>query len=52
MTILIGILFVIGGLSGGFVLKGTESTTGLAWLGLLMILWGLWSGYRKAKKDM
>lgn len=40
-SIIIGVLFVIGGLSGGMVLRGTKSSGGLAVVGLVMIVFGV-----------
>lgn len=37
----LGILFVIGGLSGSMVLRGTNSSGGLAVVGLALIGWGI-----------
>jgi uncharacterized membrane protein YfcA len=39
-TLIIGIVFIFGGLSGGMVLRGTESGLALAGLGLVLCLWG------------
>ena len=41
VNIIIGIVFVIGGLSGKLVLIGTESGVALAVLGGVMALWGV-----------
>ena len=40
-NLLVGILFVLGGLSGQFVLKGTDSGLGLAGVGLCLIVLGV-----------
>jgi hypothetical protein len=42
-NIFIGIVFIIGGLSGQMVIRGTNSSGGLAILGVGLVLWG---GYR------
>src|SRR3954470_4421447 len=39
-SIIMGVLFVIGGLSGGLVLRGTGSSGALAVVGLVMIVIG------------
>ncbi len=39
--IIIGAVMVIGGLSGGLVLRGTESGGALAVFGGVLIVWGL-----------
>lgn len=39
--IAIGALMVIGGLSGSYAIRGTDSTTALAILGLLVVGWGI-----------
>lgn len=39
-NIIIGILFIIGGASGEFVLKGTESSTALVMIGVGLVIWG------------
>ncbi len=46
-NLIIGILFIIGGLSGEFVLRGTESSGGLAILGVILVLVG---GFQIARK--
>lgn len=40
-NILIGIIFIIGGLSGGLALRGTNSGGALAVVGALLLLWGI-----------
>jgi hypothetical protein len=42
ISIVIGAVLVIGGLSGKLVLRGTESGIGLAILGGVVILIGVW----------
>lgn len=49
INIVIGLVFVAGGLSGGLVLKGTESGGGLAVVGVLLILFGLYRVTRPAE---
>lgn len=41
VKILIGIVFIIGGLSGKLVLIGTNSGMALAVVGVGMIIWGI-----------
>ena len=40
-NIVIGAVFVIGGLSGKLALRGTSSSTAIAVLGAGLIVWGL-----------
>jgi hypothetical protein len=40
-NILIGIIFIIGGLSGQMALRGTSSTGGLAVVGVGLVGWGI-----------
>jgi hypothetical protein len=40
INIVIGLVFVVGGLSGGMVLRGTSSGAGLAVLGIVLIGFG------------
>jgi hypothetical protein len=46
-NILIGILFIIGGLSGQFALRGTDSSGGLAVVGVLLLIWGIFQVVRR-----
>lgn len=41
VNIIIGIIFIIGGLSGGLVLKGTQSGGALAAVGGFLVLVGI-----------
>ena len=41
IKIIMGVIFVIGGLSGKLVLIGTQSGPALAIVGVLMIAWGV-----------
>jgi hypothetical protein len=43
LNILIGIVFIIGGLSGNLVFIGTNSGLLLAGVGFILVIWG---GYR------
>lgn len=40
-NIIIGIVFIVGGLSGQLALRGFDSPTGLAAFGGALIVWGL-----------
>jgi len=40
-NIIIGIIFIIGGLSGKLVLRGTNSGMALAALGGALVIWGI-----------
>ena len=40
-NIIIGIVFIIGGLSGGLVLRGTGSGGALAVVGVGLVIWGI-----------
>ncbi len=40
-NILIGVFFIIGGLSGTHAIRGTNSTIGLAVLGAVLVVWGI-----------
>jgi hypothetical protein len=48
-NIVIGIFFIIGGLSGSMALRGTNSSGALAVVGALILAWGLFQVF--AKKD-
>ena len=48
--IIIGILFIIGGLSGEFVLRGTESGEALAVVGVILIVIGVVQMARSDRK--
>ena len=41
IKIIIGLVMVIGGLSGKLVLVGTQSGVALAGLGAVLIVWGI-----------
>ncbi len=45
-NIIIGILFIIGGLSGQFTLVGTNSSGGLVVVGFLLVGWGIFKMVR------
>ncbi len=40
-NIIIGLVFLIGGLSGQLVIRGTESSTAAAVVGAGLTLWGI-----------
>lgn len=50
IKIIIGVLMVVGGLSGKIVLRGTESGAALAVLGGVLIAWGAFQ-MRASKGD-
>ncbi len=50
LNIIIGIIFIIGGLSGQLVLIGTDSGLALAGVGLLLVLWGIYSMAKRRGK--
>lgn len=39
-NIIIGVVFIIGGLSGNLALRGTQSGEALAVLGVALVIWG------------
>jgi uncharacterized membrane protein YfcA len=41
-NLLIGICFIIGGASGQYALRGTNSTIGLMVFGALLCVWGIY----------
>jgi hypothetical protein len=40
-NLIIGIVFIIGGLTGGMALRGTQSGLALAALGAVLCIWGV-----------
>ncbi len=48
INLIIGIVFIIGGLSGNLVLKGTQSGMGLAVVGLFLAVLGV---FRMVRAD-
>lgn len=48
ISIIIGIIFIIGGLSGKLVLVGTHSGVALAALGGALVVWGIIKMVRRA----
>lgn len=40
-NIIIGAIFIIGGISGKLALRGTNSTIGIAVFGAVLLVWGL-----------
>ncbi len=40
-NIIIGLIFLVGGLSGKLALFGTNSSTALAVVGAVLIVWGI-----------
>ncbi len=51
VNIVIGVLFVVGGLSGRFALFGTNSPEALAAVGLIPIAMGVFQLYCKYKQQ-
>lgn len=49
ISIIIGILMIIGGLSGHFVLIGTQSGVALAVLGAVLVVWGIIKVVRRSQ---
>jgi hypothetical protein len=49
LTILLGILFIIGGLSGQLVFIGTNSGVLLAVVGLILVIWGGYRMYQRSR---
>lgn len=47
-NIVVGIIFIIGGLSGQLVLRGTESSGALVVVGILLFLWGVYQVTKKS----
>ena len=41
IKIIIGLVFIVGGLSGKLVLVGTQSGVALAGLGAVLVVWGV-----------
>ena len=50
-NIIIGVLFLIGGLSGQMALRGTGSSGALAVIGGLMIAWGVFKTFFASKEE-
>ena len=50
INIIVGILFVVGGLSGRFALFGTNSPEALAAVGLLPMAMGIYQLYNRYKR--
>ena len=51
ISIIIGLVMVIGGLSGKLVLIGTQSGTALAVLGGALIAWGIFKMVRRSQRQ-
>ena len=47
LNIILGILFIIGGLSGELVFIGTNSGTLLAVVGVILVIWGAYRLYQR-----
>jgi len=50
-NIVIGVVFIIGGLSGQLALRGTESGLALAALGGVLLIWGIVQVVRNRKSQ-
>ena len=50
IKIIIGIVFIVGGLSGKLVLIGTNSGVALAVLGAVMVVWGIINLVRRGQR--
>ena len=50
-NIVIGIVFIIGGLSGNLALRGTQSGEALAVLGGVLVIWGGVQLFRRRQSD-
>jgi len=42
LNIIVGIVFIVGGLAGKLVMVGTNSGVALAGLGLVLVILGIW----------
>jgi hypothetical protein len=51
IKIIIGIVFIVGGLSGNLVLIGTNSGVALAGLGAVMVVWGIVNLARRRQRS-
>jgi hypothetical protein len=49
LNIILGIIFIIGGLSGELVFIGTNSGGLLAGVGVILVIWGAYRLYQKRK---
>ena len=50
-NLIIGTVFIVGGLSGQLALRGTESGPALAAVGGVLVLWGIVQLVRGRKTD-
>jgi hypothetical protein len=51
IKIIIGIIFIVGGLSGNLALIGTNSGVALAGLGAVMVVWGIINMVRRKQRS-
>ena len=51
IKIIIGIVFIVGGLSGNLVLIGTNSGVALAVLGAVLVAWGIFNLTRRRQNN-
>jgi len=45
-SLIFGILFIIGGLSGELVLRGTNSSLALTGVGVVLLILGIYRGFK------
>jgi hypothetical protein len=51
IKIIIGIVFIVGGLSGKMVLIGTNSGPALAGVGAVFVVWGIFNLARRSQRS-
>jgi hypothetical protein len=51
IKIIIGIVFIVGGLSGKLVLIGTNSGVALAGFGAVLVVWGIINIIRRQQRQ-
>jgi hypothetical protein len=51
IKIIIGVVFIVGGLSGKMALIGTNSGNALAVLGAVLIAWGIFNIVRRKQRQ-
>jgi uncharacterized membrane protein HdeD (DUF308 family) len=51
IKIIIGIVFIVGGLSGRLVLIGTNSGVALAVFGAVLVVWGILNMVRRRQRS-
>ena len=50
-NIIIGLVFIAGGLSGQLALRGTDSGPALAGLGAVLVIWGIFQVAKRRKSQ-